>query len=99
MKIAILDDYQNVASSLADWDSLAAEVVVFTKAFADADEAVRALAGFDVLVAMRERTRFPGRGPGPADRPPAPCEYWPGQRCHRRCGRAQAWHHGVRDRL
>ena len=30
MKIAILDDYQNVASSLADWDSLAAEVVVFT---------------------------------------------------------------------
>lgn len=33
MKIAILDDYQNVASSLADWGSLAAEVVVFTKAF------------------------------------------------------------------
>ena len=30
MKIAILDDYQNVALSLADWDSLAAEVVVFT---------------------------------------------------------------------
>jgi phosphoglycerate dehydrogenase-like enzyme len=59
MKIAILDDYQNVASSLADWDSLAAEVVVFTKAFADGDDAVRALAGFDVLVAMRERTPFP----------------------------------------
>jgi hypothetical protein len=59
MKIAILDDYQNVASSLADWDPLAAEVVVFTKAFADGDDTVRALAGFDVLVAMRERTRFP----------------------------------------
>ena len=59
MKIAILDDYQNVASSLADWDSLAADVVVFTKAFRDSDEAVRALAGFDVLVAMRERTPFP----------------------------------------
>ncbi|WP_329545089.1 D-2-hydroxyacid dehydrogenase family protein [Streptomyces sp. NBC_01356] len=59
MKIAILDDYQNVATSLADWGSLAAEVVVFTKPFADADEAVRSLAGFDVLVAMRERTRFP----------------------------------------
>jgi phosphoglycerate dehydrogenase-like enzyme len=58
MKIAILDDYQNVASGLADWDSLAAEVVVFTKAFADRDDAVRSLAGFDVLVAMRERTRF-----------------------------------------
>jgi hypothetical protein len=32
MKIAILDDYRNVASNLADWDSLAAEVVVFTRA-------------------------------------------------------------------
>ncbi|MDX3568546.1 hypothetical protein [Streptomyces sp. ID05-47C] len=59
MKIAILDDYQNVATSLADWGSLVAEVVVFTEPFADADEVVRSLAGFDVLVAMRERTRFP----------------------------------------
>jgi len=59
MKIAILDDYRNVAPGLADWDSLAAEVVVFTSAFADGYEAVRSLAGFDVLVAMRERTRFP----------------------------------------
>jgi phosphoglycerate dehydrogenase-like enzyme len=59
MKIAILDDYQNVARSLADWGSLVAEVVVFTEPFADADEVVRSLAGFDVLVAMRERTRFP----------------------------------------
>jgi len=59
MKIAILDDYQNIATDLADWGSLAAEVVVFTKPFADPDEAVRSLAGFDVLVAMRERTRFP----------------------------------------
>jgi phosphoglycerate dehydrogenase-like enzyme len=59
MKIAILDDYQNVATSLADWDSLDAEVVVFTTPFSDADEVVRRLAGFGVLVAMRERTRFP----------------------------------------
>jgi len=58
-KIAILDDYQNVAMSFADWDSLNAETVVFTKPFADADEVVRRLAGFDVLVAMRERTSFP----------------------------------------
>ncbi|WP_406277901.1 D-2-hydroxyacid dehydrogenase family protein [Embleya sp. NBC_00896] len=60
MKIAVLDDYQRVARSLADWDSLdAAEIRVFTEPFADADEVVRALAGFDVIVAMRERTRFP----------------------------------------
>jgi len=58
LRIAILDDYQNVATGLADWGSLGAEVVAFTKPFADADEVVRALAGFDVLVAMRERTRF-----------------------------------------
>ena len=32
MKTAILDDYQNVASSLADWDSLAAKVAVLIKA-------------------------------------------------------------------
>ena len=58
LRIAILDDYQNVATGLADWGSLGAEVVAFTKPFADAGEVVRALAGFDVLVAMRERTRF-----------------------------------------
>src|SRR5580704_14816194 len=59
MKIAILDDYQNVATGFADWDSLDAEVVVFTRPFADADEVVRRLAGFEVLVVMRERTPFP----------------------------------------
>jgi phosphoglycerate dehydrogenase-like enzyme len=59
MKIAILDDYQNVARSFANWDSLDAEIVAFTRPFADADEVVRRLAGFDVLVAMRERTPFP----------------------------------------
>jgi phosphoglycerate dehydrogenase-like enzyme len=59
MKIAILDDYQKVATTLADWESLNAEIVVFTTPFANAEEVVRSLAGFDVLVAMRERTRFP----------------------------------------
>src|SRR5882724_888676 len=59
MKIAILDDYQSVATSFADWDSLDAETVAFTKPFADTDEVVRRLGGFDVLVAMRERTAFP----------------------------------------
>jgi phosphoglycerate dehydrogenase-like enzyme len=59
MKIAILDDYQDVATSFADWGSLDAETVVFTKPFADTDELVQRLAGFDVLVAMRERTPFP----------------------------------------
>ncbi|MFF7245107.1 D-2-hydroxyacid dehydrogenase family protein [Embleya sp. NPDC008237] len=59
MKIAILDDYQDVARGLADWDSLGADVRVFTEPFADAVEVVDALAGFEAIVAMRERTRFP----------------------------------------
>jgi hypothetical protein len=57
MKIAILDDYQNVAMSFADWDSLDAEIVVFTKPFADADEVVRRLAGFDATRATPDRPR------------------------------------------
>ena len=59
LKIGVLDDYQDVALSLADWSSLDADVAVFTAPFADADEVVKQLADFDVLVAMRERTRFP----------------------------------------
>ncbi|MFE0027060.1 D-2-hydroxyacid dehydrogenase family protein [Amycolatopsis sp. NPDC059021] len=59
MKIAILDDYQNVALNYGDWDSLNAEIHVFTEPFAGADEVVERLAGFEVVVAMRERTRFP----------------------------------------
>ncbi|WP_328608088.1 D-2-hydroxyacid dehydrogenase family protein [Amycolatopsis sp. NBC_00345] len=59
MKIAILDDYQNVALTFGDWDSLEAEIEVFTEAFAGPSEVVERLAGFDVVVAMRERTRFP----------------------------------------
>jgi phosphoglycerate dehydrogenase-like enzyme len=59
MKIAILDDYQNVALRFADWDSLGAEVEVFTEYIGDSEELVRRLAGFEVVVAMRERTRFP----------------------------------------
>jgi phosphoglycerate dehydrogenase-like enzyme len=59
LKIGILDDYQNVALSLADWSSLDADVEVFRAPFSDEDEVVRQLADFDVLVAMRERTRFP----------------------------------------
>ncbi len=59
LKVGILDDYQDVARSLGDWSSLDADVHVFTAPFAEADEVVKQLADFEVLVAMRERTRFP----------------------------------------
>ncbi|MEV5008759.1 D-2-hydroxyacid dehydrogenase family protein [Streptomyces sp. NPDC055692] len=59
MKVAVLDDYQNVALSLADWDSLHAQVDVFSEPFTDETAVVAALADYDVIVAMRERTPFP----------------------------------------
>ena len=61
VKIAILDDWQGVARSSADWSRLAAraELVFFTDAFASEDEAAGALKDFDILLTMRERTPFP----------------------------------------
>ncbi len=57
-RIAVLDDWQGVAEGLTDWSQLKAqaEVVFFRDAFADADATVAALADFDVILAMRERT-------------------------------------------
>ncbi len=60
-KIAVLDDWQGVARSSADWSRLAArvEVVFFEEPFKNADAIAKALAGFEIIIAMRERTRFP----------------------------------------
>lgn len=55
MRIAILDDYQNVALTFGDWDSLEADITVFTEPLEDV---VKQLQGFEAVVAMRERTRF-----------------------------------------
>jgi phosphoglycerate dehydrogenase-like enzyme len=56
----VLDDYQQVASTYADWDSLGAqEVTFFAEHLGDADGVVAALEPYDVVVAMRERTAFP----------------------------------------
>lgn len=56
MKVAILDDYHDVALKLADWSAIAArcEVVVFQRNLATADEAAAALADFDILCTLRE---------------------------------------------
>jgi len=63
LRAAILDDYQNVALTLADWSPLAkdVELKVFNKPFAGPDEAIKALQGFAIVVGMRERTPFPRR--------------------------------------
>jgi phosphoglycerate dehydrogenase-like enzyme len=57
-KIAVLDDYQNVALSLADWSALddRATVTVFNDHLADSDAVVERLQPFDVVCVMRERT-------------------------------------------
>src|SRR5215472_8803619 len=63
VRIAVLDDYQDVARTIADWGRLGAraEVTFLTEHIADPEDLVRMLADFDVLVAMRERTRFPAK--------------------------------------
>lgn len=60
-RIAVLDDWQNTAETLANWSAVKsqAELVFFRDAFADEDHAANALADFDAVVAMRERTPFP----------------------------------------
>jgi phosphoglycerate dehydrogenase-like enzyme len=60
-RVALLDDYQGVALSMADWKSLptGTEVVVFKDHLADEDALAARLADFDIIMALRERTPFP----------------------------------------
>lgn len=60
MRVAILDDYQNLALTLADWSAVKAkaEVVVFDRHLGP-DEAAAALRGFDAICLMRERMPVP----------------------------------------
>jgi phosphoglycerate dehydrogenase-like enzyme len=61
VKIAILDDYQNIALKLADWLTLArrAEITVFNDHIADPAAIIDRLLPFDVVCVMRERTPLP----------------------------------------
>ncbi len=60
MRIAILDDYQNIALTAGDWGSLGdeAEIVSFTDHLSDEDEIAERLMDFEIICAMRERTPF-----------------------------------------
>src|ERR1700733_3545670 len=57
-RVAVLDDYQNVARSLADWSALdeRASVTVFNDHLADSDAVIERLQPFDIVCVMRERT-------------------------------------------
>jgi phosphoglycerate dehydrogenase-like enzyme len=58
VKIAVLDDYQDVALKLADWAPIAkrAHIDVFKDHLADADAVVARLLPYDIVCVMRERT-------------------------------------------
>jgi phosphoglycerate dehydrogenase-like enzyme len=60
VKVAILDDYQNCALSMADWSVLPAnvEITVFTDNEPDLGRLIERLMPFQIVCAMRERTRF-----------------------------------------
>ena len=100
MKIAVLDDYQGVATELVDWSVVdGVTVVPFRDHVFDEAELIARLAGFDAIMRIRERT----------DLTRSVLEALPGlklilatgmrnarslESCHDRCAR----HHGVRDR-
>ena len=61
LRCAILDDYLNLALSVADWSKIAdrVDVTVFNQPFASGEAAATALRDFEIICAMRERTLFP----------------------------------------
>ena len=61
LRCAVLDDFQDVATTVADWSPLLdqVEVTSFTRHFADEDELAAAVSDFDIIVTLRERVPFP----------------------------------------
>tara|TARA_Y100001960_G_scaffold255215_1_gene273381 strand:- start:868 stop:1818 length:951 start_codon:yes stop_codon:yes gene_type:complete len=60
LKVAILDDYQNVAQEFVDLKKLSGryEIKVFNEPFENEDDAIDKLKEFEVLLVMRERTKI-----------------------------------------
>jgi phosphoglycerate dehydrogenase-like enzyme len=60
MRVAILDDYQQVSLASTDWSAVRslAQIDVFAQHIARTEALVSALEPYDVVVAMRERTPF-----------------------------------------
>jgi D-3-phosphoglycerate dehydrogenase len=61
LRCAILDDYLQVAMGLTDWSGITdrVDVASFSQPFASTEAAAAALADFEIICAMRERTAFP----------------------------------------
>ena len=58
LKVAILDDYQNVSQQFVDLEKLSGkyEIKIFSEPFIEEAEAIEQLADFEALLVMRERT-------------------------------------------
>ena len=63
VRIAILDDYQNIALEMTDWSMLPSdvEIQVFPDHLKDEDAVAQRLKDFEIVMAMRERTPFQRR--------------------------------------
>src|ERR1700761_48073 len=61
LRCAILDDYFDIATQIADWPRIAdrVEVTNFTEPFPSVEAAAGVLKDFEIICAMRERTPFP----------------------------------------
>ena len=60
LKIAILDDYQDISKDLIDLDNISKryEINVFTEPFVDEKDTIEQLKDFEALLIMRERTHI-----------------------------------------
>ena len=60
LKVAILDDYQNVSQEFIDLKKLSGkyEIKVFSEPFIDENDAIEQLSDFEALLIMRERTKI-----------------------------------------
>ncbi|KAI0361310.1 D-isomer specific 2-hydroxyacid dehydrogenase [Trametes cingulata] len=60
IRVAILDDYQNVAFKFADWSSIQDRLAIdsFPDTTADEDVLAKRLEPYTIICAMRERTKF-----------------------------------------
>ena len=60
LKVAILDDYQNIAQEFVDLKNLAGkyEIKIFSEPFENENNAIEELKDFEALLIMRERTKI-----------------------------------------
>ena len=58
LKVAILDDYQNVSQQFVDLEKLSGkyEIKIFSEPFENEDDLIDKLSDFEALLVMRERT-------------------------------------------